>query len=111
MNTPKIRCKCDKCGRTQLVKVQELAIGRPKCYSGLNAITPKEPCLGSMSYCAEDYDDTILNASAMLAYLSSLPFNSKIGEWLDIVSDDLAHLTESNETPQEMGWAGQNGQP
>lgn len=112
MNTPKIRCRCDKCGTKQLVKIQELVIGTPQCYRGNGLASSSDPCTGHLSYCSDDYEDTMLNTHALLVYLSSTRFdNNKVGEIVDIVSDDFGHAVESPETPQQMGWVGQDGRP
>lgn len=111
MREPQIRCKCSACGFTQVVKVQEIVIGNPKCWRGMSLNRP-HPCEGTLSYYTDDFQDSMLNAIAILQYLRNTKFeNQRLGELVDTVADDLGHWAEGQQSPQEMGWVGQDGLP
>lgn len=111
MKHPKIRCKCTVCGSSQLVDIQAIISGDAKCYRGVSLNRPK-CCNGQLNYYSDSWEDTLLNVNAIMQHLRQTQFeNERFGELVDSVADDLGCWAEGNQTPQEMGWVGQDGRP
>lgn len=106
----KIRCKCQKCRKTQVRRISDVLNGE-KCF--LNHLG-KPPCGGNLEYFTDDSQDAIGNMAAILGYLSASPIlnaNPRLAELVDTVAEDISQWMEGEQTPQQMGWVGQNGLP
>lgn len=111
MTNPKLRCKCRKCGRTQLVSIQEYLIGA-KCYLGKSIKAPDFSCGGKLEYFSDGTEDSLLNAANLLQYLRKESFDEPhLAELVDTVADDIGCWLAGVQTPEEMGWVNSKGQP
>lgn len=111
MNAPKIRMKCRECGRKFLISVADIIAGKARCpFQSL-----QHPlCGGEMDYCSEDYSDTITNTLALLQWMNNPRWHwdsQNFAQLLDTVAEDLELTLEPVQTPQQMGWVGQDGRP
>lgn len=102
MTTAKMRKKCTKCNRTFVVPVLEDTC--PAHFIG------KPPCQGELEVYAGDMEDSVQNIIAVIRQIHDL-HRFKESELLEACLEDLDSWSQLNETPQQMGWVGQNGLP
>lgn len=112
-----VQCICPACGRPQSRKVNDLVAGAACCMGRIGA-----KCEGVPRLHSDNQEQAQWNANAVLGYLNETLFkNNGKGEWpqgcehrleelLDTAVDELNTWTPQ-ETPQQMGWVGQNGLP
>lgn len=102
-NQNKVRKKCTVCDRTQVVALNETVCR-------FTSIARKEDCPGQLELHAADREDAVSNLVAIVREIHARHRFLET-DLLEAALEDLSCWDSAAETPQQMGWVGQDGLP